>query len=40
MNAIKSSQAISHVNAELKTNISETGSASIIRVNVPDDGDS
>jgi hypothetical protein len=33
MNAIKSSQAISLINAELKTNVSDTLSVSIIRVN-------
>jgi phospholipase/lecithinase/hemolysin len=37
MNAIKSSRAISRVNAELKTNVSETGHVSIIRVNVRKD---
>jgi hypothetical protein len=31
---IKSSWAISHVNAELKNYVSETGSGSITRVNV------
>jgi hypothetical protein len=38
MNAIMSSQAISFINAELKTEVLETGSADIIRVS-PDDGD-
>jgi phospholipase/lecithinase/hemolysin len=32
MNDIKSSQAIRHVNAELQTNVSETGLVSNIRV--------
>jgi hypothetical protein len=35
---LKSSQAINHVNVELKPNISEISSVSIIRVN-PDDED-
>jgi hypothetical protein len=34
MNAVKFSRAISLVYAELKTNVSETGSVSIIRVGV------
>jgi hypothetical protein len=34
---LKSSQAISHVNAELKTNVSEISSVSIIRVDVVND---
>jgi hypothetical protein len=32
LNATKSSRVISHVNAELKTKVSETGSVSINRV--------
>jgi hypothetical protein len=32
MNVIKTSRAISRVNVELKTNVSETSSVSIIRV--------
>jgi hypothetical protein len=36
MNAIKSSRAISRVNAVLKTNVSETRSVSILRVNCGD----
>jgi hypothetical protein len=35
---LKSSQAISYVNVELRTNISEISAASIIRVD-PNDGD-
>jgi hypothetical protein len=45
MNAIKFSRAVSRVNAESKTNVSETRSVSLLKVNIsvmvidPDDGD-
>jgi hypothetical protein len=35
-NLLKSSQAITHVNVELKTNVSEISLVSIIRIDVSD----